>query len=84
MIERQPIATWLTDMDGVLVHEEHAIPGAREFIAALREHGRPFVVLTNNSIFIPRDLAARLSACGPPLWPRRASSGSSVRAVPHS
>lgn len=64
MIERQPIATWLTDMDGVLVHEEHAIPGAKEFIAALREHGRPFVVLTNNSIFTPRDLAARLSASG--------------------
>ena len=32
MTEHQPIETWLTDMDGVLVHEEHAIPGATEFI----------------------------------------------------
>ena len=43
-------------MDGVLVREEDPIPGAKEFIAALREHGIPFLVLTNNSIFTPRDL----------------------------
>lgn len=58
------IESWLTDMDGVLVHEERAIPGAPEFIAALREQGRPFLVLTNNSIFTPRDLSARLRASG--------------------
>ena len=47
-------------MDGVLVHEELAPPGAAEFIAALQEHGRRFLVLTNNSIYTPRDLRARL------------------------
>ena len=26
----RPIETWLTDMDGVLVHEEDPIPGATE------------------------------------------------------
>jgi NagD protein len=52
------------DMDGVLMHEEQAIPGAREFLARLRELGRPFLVLTNNSIYTPRDLAARLRASG--------------------
>src|SRR5690242_19219459 len=52
------------DMDGVLVHEEEAIPGAPEFIAALRERGLPFLVLTNNSIYTRRDLAARLAASG--------------------
>src|SRR4051794_31019019 len=52
------------DMDGVLVHEEHAIPGADRFLGALREHGRPFLVLTNNSIYTARDLAARLAASG--------------------
>ena len=52
------------DMDGVLVHEEHAIPGADRFIAALRERGLPFLVLTNNSIYTRRDLAARLRASG--------------------
>lgn len=52
------------DMDGVLVHEEQAIPGAQEFLAALRHHDRPFLVLTNNSIYTRRDLAARLRASG--------------------
>lgn len=51
-------------MDGVLVHEGHAIPGAAEFIAKLREKERPFLILTNNSIFTPRDLRARLAASG--------------------
>jgi NagD protein len=48
------------DMDGVLVQEEHAVSGADQFIATLRGHGIPFLVLTNNSIYTPRDLAARL------------------------
>jgi NagD protein len=52
------------DMDGVLVHEEQAIPGAGRFIAALRDRGLPFLVLTNNSIYTRRDLAARLAASG--------------------
>jgi NagD protein len=58
------IRSWLMDMDGVLVHEERAIPGADRFIAALRERRAPFLVLTNNSIYTRRDLAARLRASG--------------------
>jgi NagD protein len=58
------IRSWLMDMDGVLVREEHAVPGAPEFIARLRELGIPFLVLTNNSIYTPRDLAARLRRAG--------------------
>ena len=58
------IHSWLMDMDGVLVREEHAIPGAPEFINRLRELGIPFLVLTNNSIYTPRDLAARLRRTG--------------------
>lgn len=64
MNELKPVETWLTDMDGVLVHEEQAIPGGPEFIAALQAAGRKFLVLTNNSIFTPRDLRARLLASG--------------------
>jgi 5'-nucleotidase len=52
------------DMDGVLVHEEHAIPGADRFLSRLREVGLPFLILTNNSIYTRRDLAARLRASG--------------------
>ena len=51
-------------MDGVLVHEDMLIPGADRFVAALRRAGRSFLVLTNNSIYTPRDLAARLAATG--------------------
>jgi NagD protein len=58
------IKSWLMDMDGVLVHEEQAIPGADRFIATLREKSIPFLVLTNNSIYTRRDLAARLRASG--------------------
>ena len=58
------IRSWLMDMDGVLVHEEAAIPGAADFLAALRERGIPFLVLTNNSIYTRRDLAARLRTSG--------------------
>jgi NagD protein len=52
------------DMDGVLVHEEQAIPGADVFLTLLEELGHPFLVLTNNSIYTPRDLAARLRRGG--------------------
>jgi NagD protein len=55
---------WLTDMDGVLVREENALPGAAEFLARLVERDRRFLVLTNNSIFTPRDLSARLARTG--------------------
>jgi NagD protein len=58
------IHTWLMDMDGVLVHEDQAIPGADLFLSRLRESGTPFLVLTNNSIYTRRDLAARLRAAG--------------------
>ncbi len=58
------ISNYLIDMDGVLVHEERAIPGAPEFIHALQESGRRFLLLTNNSIYTPRDLAVRLAASG--------------------
>ena len=58
------IRSWLIDMDGVLVHEETAIPGAAEFLARVVEVGMRYMVMTNNSIYTPRDLAARLRASG--------------------
>lgn len=56
--------SYLTDMDGVLVHEEHLVPGADQFLAELRDNEVPFLVLTNNSIYTPRDLRARLLRTG--------------------
>jgi hypothetical protein len=55
---------YLMDMDGVLVHEDQAIPGADAFLALLRERGEPHLVLTNNSLYTPRDLSARLANAG--------------------
>jgi NagD protein len=63
-VTRREIRSWLMDMDGVLVHEDEAIPGADRFLARLGELGLPFLVLTNNSIYTRRDLAARLRASG--------------------
>ena len=62
--ERGESQCWLTDMDGVLVHEGHALPGAADFLARLVERNRRFLVLTNNSIYTPRDLRARLLGSG--------------------
>src|SRR4051812_24540269 len=44
MSDERPVVSWLTDMDGVLVHEETAIPGATEFLARLQERGLRFLV----------------------------------------
>ena len=63
-MSRREIRSWLMDMDGVLVREQNAIPGAQEFLARLRELGLPFLVLTNNSIYTQRDLTARLRRTG--------------------
>jgi NagD protein len=64
MRTRADIECWLTDMDGVLVHENRPIPGAAELLAQWRDTGTPFLVLTNNPIFTPRDLSARLQLSG--------------------
>jgi NagD protein len=67
MIERtsaQPIRACLMDMDGVLVRGSELIPGADAFVARLRERGLPFLILTNNSLYTPRDLQARLARVG--------------------
>lgn len=64
MTQTTPVECWLTDMDGVLVHEEKALPGAADFINRLTEKGLRFLVLTNNAIFTPRDLRARLHRSG--------------------
>ena len=58
------IECWLTDMDGVLVHENHEVPGASDLINRWVDTSKRFLVLTNNSIFTPRDLAARMQASG--------------------
>ncbi|HTW21328.1 MAG TPA: HAD-IIA family hydrolase [Mycobacteriales bacterium] len=55
---------YLIDMDGVLVDEGRPLAGAPEFVARLKAADRKFMVLTNNSIYTPRDLRARLQRAG--------------------
>jgi NagD protein len=61
---RREIRSWLMDVDGVLVREQHAVPGADQFLARLTELSTPFLLLTNNSMYTRRDLAARLQLSG--------------------
>jgi len=51
-------------MDGVLVRGTQLVPGADSFIERLRVQGIPFLVLTNNSLYTPRDLQLRLEQIG--------------------
>lgn len=55
---------FLLDMDGVLVRGRTPVPGAEEFLRRLDEQGRRYLVLTNNSIYTPADLAHRLASMG--------------------
>jgi len=64
MNSQSTIETYLMDMDGVLVHEDRLIPGADQFVRRLDTTGHRYLILTNNSIYTPRDLAARLATSG--------------------
>lgn len=55
---------FLIDMDGVLVEGKTIIPGADKFIERLKKQNRKFLVLTNNPVYTPRDLAHRLQEAG--------------------
>jgi NagD protein len=55
---------YLIDMDGVLVHGRLMVPGADQFIHRLTENGCKFLILTNNSMYTPGDLAHRLQTTG--------------------
>jgi len=58
------IKNYLMDMDGVILRGTTIIPGAAEFVEHLRAQDLPFLILTNNSLYTPRDLQVRLSYMG--------------------
>lgn len=64
MRDPKDLECWLCDKDGVLMHGDVPVPGAREFIQRLRDTARRFLVLTNDSIQTPRDLSARMARAG--------------------
>jgi len=56
--------SWLCDMDGVLIRDGAMIPGADKFLDRLRSTGRPYLILTNNSLYTPREIREELSQMG--------------------
>jgi NagD protein len=55
---------YLIDMDGVLIQGNRIIPGADKFIERLKASGCKYLILTNNPIYTPDDLAHRLQSIG--------------------
>ena len=55
---------YLIDMDGVLLKGKTVIPGAEQFIERLKARGAEYLVLTNNPLYTPRDLAHRMRITG--------------------
>ncbi len=60
----QPPKNYLIDMDGVLVSGRTIIPGADQFLERLKARGAKYLVLTNNPVYTPGDLAHRLQTTG--------------------
>lgn len=54
----------LLDVDGVLMTSRAPMPGSRELIAGLREHGIPFLLLTNDGCNSPAQKLADLAHSG--------------------
>jgi NagD protein len=55
---------YLIDMDGVLVSGSTMIPGADTFLNRIKQRQADYLVLTNNPLYTPRDLAHRLQTIG--------------------
>lgn len=63
-MERPEPNNYFIDMDGVLMRGAVPIPGAADFLGRILERGAQFLLLTNNSLFTPRDLRLRLARSG--------------------
>ena len=55
---------YLIDMDGVLLKGGTPIPGAKQFVERLVARGAHYLVLTNNPLYTPGDLAHRMHVIG--------------------
>jgi NagD protein len=55
---------FICDMDGVIYHGNHLLPGVPEFVNWLKKEGKEFLFLTNNSAYTPRELKEKLQRLG--------------------
>jgi 4-nitrophenyl phosphatase len=81
-----PIKGFMFDVDGTLLLSDRSLggyevlPGAIEVLAALKERGVPFVLLTNGSAYPPPEQAAKLRKVGLPIDAEQMITPSSVTA----
>jgi 5'-nucleotidase len=64
------VRTLIVDIDGVVMLDDKAAPGADELVHWLKTNGRPFLFLTNFPSQTPADLSGRLAAAGLDVPPR--------------
>ena len=57
-------SAFISDMDGVVYHGNHLLPGAVEFVRYLKDHAKQFLFLTNSSERTPRELSEKLRRLG--------------------
>ncbi|WP_204519699.1 TIGR01457 family HAD-type hydrolase [Brevibacillus fulvus] len=67
---------FLLDLDGTIYRGTEPIPEALQFIKELRETGRRFLYVTNNSSTTPEKVAVRLEAMGLPTDPEQVYTSS--------
>ena len=60
---------FISDMDGVIYHGNHLLPGAAEFVRLLEDRGLKYLFLTNSSERTPRELSEKLSRLGVKVAP---------------
>jgi 4-nitrophenyl phosphatase len=65
------VQNFIIDMDGVIYRGKVPIPGAGQFLDALRTTGTPFLLLTNNASLTEAQYAARLAEMGIEMEPER-------------
>jgi len=81
-----PIGGFMFDVDGTLLLSDRTLggyellPGAIETLAALKEKGVPFVLLTNGSAYPPAEQAAKLRKLGLPVDDSQMLTPSSITA----
>ncbi len=55
---------FICDMDGVIYHGNHVLPGVAEFIQWLQDEKKEYLFLTNNSGYTPKELNQKLARLG--------------------
>lgn len=63
-MQSMTIKSVICDIDGVLMHDNTAVPGAKEFLQRILAKDMPLVVLTNYPSQTAPDLANRFANAG--------------------